>query len=686
MNKESEHKAFDNFFKERYGEHKLNAPEELWEKVHSITTDSNVTGFDKILQDRYTDDKIIPPKFLWRRISLHNSSNSTFFFHKYLSHITWIGIIFLSGIIGMKLYQTIFNNANEAKSDIPSKVQRHDIESMEDSMSIPTDNKLQEENETTMPEKEALPNINAEKNDLYEYATTENFVNEDKITSEVETTISESSIYEETKDESIATNNQAKKTNELFNNNETTTNNTLKDQKIATFSQNIKSINENLDLIDNREKNMQIEALQTDIPNKDNKSDAEWTSEIKNSENTHIETSKYQSEHVNNIEIMVMNSDTSEITINEKNKNNNGPIGTKNQAKGTNQVSNEILIDKSTNIQEIKQSGDKVNNRIESYELSELNNEINTLQSDTTKNENSDKFKLISKIPDSNITNIEETESEQDINAKTIISKINSDTTAYKFSKSGWSLSAFMAPTCSFRQLIGPYEGGVNGFYNNNHNGNWHFSGNIRTAYHFNKKWSLNFGLGYNKLSQRLDFRTVNPNEFPNISLDGVNKIITVYSSLNTAISEVLDFFEFTYPGGDPNNPNDYAPINYREEYKFKFLTIPITARYLLGNKKIKGIVDLGIQATLNISDLSLIQISSASQPEETVIFENYHNINTYGLQFITGLGIQYNLKSRISLILLPNFNYSLLNLNNHDYSTIKPYDISLSSGILFRF
>ncbi len=571
MSKESEHKAFDKFFKERYGKHKLNPPADLWEKVNSRAADADGSGFDLMFRDRYLGHETAPPNSLWRKISLHTAATKTSFFLKHLSLIKWIGIISVSAIIGITAYQMIIHDDNEETIGIPPKIDRHAKESKEESMAFPADNKLQEKNETTDPVKETSPKVNAEDNVLDEYVNTENSFNENKITSKVDI-----------------------------------------------------------------------------IP--------------------------------------------SERTINKENEKKNEPIAANNQAKETNEVSNgidEIVTDSTHENQEITPlSQDTKNNKetIESYELGEINIQVDKLQPALPKKDNADKVELTSETSDSKNTNIDKAQSVSDSDDNPEIGVMTSDTSESESSESVWSLAAFISPTYSYRALNGLDQSGVNEFYNNNQSGIWHFSGSVRTALHFNKKWSLNFGLGYSQLIQKLEFRGVSPNEFPNISMDGSNKTITVYSSLNTVMSERLEFFEFTHPGGDPGNQDDYYPINYNEEQKFKFLTIPITARYLLGNKKIKGIFDAGLQATINVSDASLIQISTVAQPEETVSFEDYHDFNTFGLQFTAGIGSQYDIKNRISLLLLPSFNYSLLNLNNTNYSIIKPWDISVSLGVQYRF
>lgn len=687
MRKESENNAFDKFFKKRYSKHELKAPPELWKKIHSRANYNESFEFDKTLRDRYTNKENKPPDFLWKKISLYNTPHTTNFFLKYLPQIKWIGIIFLFGIIGISLFHMIFNDIN---SRIPQKGNPNTIEIKEKMMMFPSDSLLYKKTETCDSDKEITNKKQGNISNVSEIVET--LLSDNKIIS-IDTVPSKRSSNKEIKNKNkpIVVHNKDKETNEVSNSSdEVIIKRTFENQEITQRDPELTNRNETIETYEVSESNDKIVTKKLHTNKIDNANNINSTSENPDSNNTYVD--KYQSvSDYDNPENALMTTEISK-KINKENKIKNELLASNNKGIKLNKVSNNIeesKMNRTLENQEITTMDQELitrNETIKAYEVSVLNDKIDSLQTDTTKINKADNIKSISKNPDSKITDLEESETEPDSSIGTIISEIHSDTLGYKPSESGFILSTHITPTYSFFTLNISDQIEVNEFYNNNHNDSWYFSTSVRTAYQFNKKWSLNFGLGYSRFIQKLEFRNANPNEFPNISLDGINKFITVFSSLNTVISDSLEYFEFTYPGGDPLDPNDYQAINYQEEQKFRFITIPITSRFLIGNKKIKGIFDAGLQTTINFSAASFIQISTVIQSGETVNFRNYHDVNTFGLQLTTGIGLQYELKNRISLILVSNFNYSIFNLNNNNYSIIKPCDIGVSSGIQYHF
>lgn len=247
-----------------------------------------------------------------------------------------------------------------------------------------------------------------------------------------------------------------------------------------------------------------------------------------------------------------------------------------------------------------------------------------------------------------------------------------------------WSLVALSAPTFSTSTLRGPSQVGYEDFYNDRRS-RLHFAGSLSAACQFNETWSFNFGLGYSQFAQHLEFSGMTIDEFPNVLMDGTNESITVHSSLNTVNSENVSFSEFIRPGGSPDNPDDYYLISFREEQNFRFLTIPLTVRYTLGNKNIKGVVDAGVIGTIMVSDASLIEVESRHQSEAIVSFRDYHNVDAFGMQFAGGIGVFYDLQNRASLLILPSWNYSMWNMNSSHEWVIRPWSIGMALGVQYR-
>lgn len=676
MSKRSEYKEFDTFFKERYGKHELSPPSDIWRKVNSRINASDESAFDEFLKDRYRGHEIKPPAFLARKISSHNPAKKTNFLPKYLSPIV-LGTTLILGIIVIYHLQTFFIDENEVVTEMPPVVNQNVSVSEDQATVLPSDNRLQKKNESSRPEEDTTLKLNNDGSILNESFKTEKTFNEDMITHKDDVIKPNEAKNDENKSkrESMTTINPPKERNKKYNAiNEAVINNAIKNQEIIPSSQGRKNNNDPIESYVVGEMNIQIDTPQPYKSKGDYSDKVELTIEIPDARNVDVDTSKNITGSDNIRGNSVMAADRSERMVNTENEKKNELIADNNKSKMTNDMSGSA-------------NEDEMNVTIESDELVE-NIPIEKLPAHFTERDYKNLPTSTFERRDLNIMNIEKSESALDSTVNNSIVQLPSDTLTFESRVSRWSLAAYVAPAYSYLKLSGPDQGGISEFYNNNLNGSWNFSGSVKMAYHLNKKWSLNFGLGYNQLIQKLRFTDVNPEELPNISLDSENKTITVYGSFNTISAQSLEFFEFTNPNGDPQNPDNYGPINYREEYNFRFLTIPITARYLLGNKKLKGIFDAGLQASISISDKSLVHISAGSQREQTVTvdFKNYHEIIPFGLQFTAGAGLQYDLKDRFALLLLPAFNYSISNLNNTNYSSIKPWDINISSGVFYRF
>ena len=114
-------------------------------------------------------------------------------------------------------------------------------------------------------------------------------------------------------------------------------------------------------------------------------------------------------------------------------------------------------------------------------------------------------------------------------------------------------------------------------------------------------------------------------------------------------------------------------------------MSIPLTVRYTRGSQKIKWLADAGLSATLVVRDRSQIEVGSRDQLEAVVRFDDYHDVNTFGLRFTGGFGVWYGLRNGTSLLLLPNWSHSLGNLNRTQEWVIRPWSIGLALGVQHR-
>ncbi|PCJ24804.1 MAG: hypothetical protein COA97_09095 [Flavobacteriales bacterium] len=249
------------------------------------------------------------------------------------------------------------------------------------------------------------------------------------------------------------------------------------------------------------------------------------------------------------------------------------------------------------------------------------------------------------------------------------------------------SLSALFLPTYSSRSLKNITNNSEN-FYNNNQPVKIQYNAELNVGYQFSNKWIVSLGINYSSLSQELDLKDKRPNELP-ILMDPDNNKMIIYSSLGTIEANNLNDFDFAGDDEDDiflDDEDDFASLNFREEQRFTFLNVPLTIGYIMGKKKLKLIVQVGLVSSFTIKSSSKIEIANIYKEDNIIEIKNYHQTTGVNLGATLSTGAKYDVGKRFSILFLPTYNTSFTNLNKNNSSTIKPYSISLSTGLQYHF
>jgi len=217
------------------------------------------------------------------------------------------------------------------------------------------------------------------------------------------------------------------------------------------------------------------------------------------------------------------------------------------------------------------------------------------------------------------------------------------------------------------------------------------YSGGVAFSYKISKRFSIQSGLYYSSLGQKVDginsfsgfqpYGTVtkgdhnfevlttngtvytnNPDVF--LSADVTARIVTAYTN---------DVF-------DPKKEN-LQPIASSLDQNFKYLELPVIVRYKLIDKAI------GINLIGGLSYNLLVGNSVY-----TTLDGNRYSIGkTQGLNPLTlsssfGMGMEYNLSGKLSLNLEPTFRYYLNPFSSSTGSFIHPYSFGIFSGVSYKF
>jgi len=587
LSEKFENSNFDKFFRERYSQHEVSPPNELWDKVNEDLFDSSAADFDEQIRDRYAGHETSPPGHLWRKIGLEAAASKTGFFLKRISLLKWFSLGAIAIVTGIAVMVLLNNNKSVLKEPIETQ-----------------QNIDQEKQDIPGKQEEALNFISDNSHDITEQQRLQKkmrtFTDDEPTTSK----IPELGVINENSEE----------------------NNFLavpddEEEKPNVYGQSLTD----KDLLNNTDHAGQ----------KNQKTDK--SAQLNNNEIEQISIVETESQFVesdNNVNIHSFDEATNKTRADDSSKpiviRDNTPAANNNSLPG--------------------------NRKIKSRKKSEI--PITKTVADTLKFESKQNKKK----------------------------RNDEEPSAFNEYDSRVSLTVFLSPTYSDRTLKSEQYPEFAKFYNEVQKGEWYLFGGASVGYYVTKNWMINLGISQSKLNQEFELNNVSPAVIPPLKMDGIKKTITVWSSLGMVQATNLDKFEFAPEKSDLKDVRNYYPINYREEHKFTFLNFPLTARYLTGSQKVKLIIDGGFIATWVISSESKIEIATIKNPSEVVVMKDYHNTNNFGLRITAGMGMQYDFSQWFSLLFLPSFNYSLINLNQNDYSVIKPYEFKLSVGVQYRF
>jgi hypothetical protein len=251
-----------------------------------------------------------------------------------------------------------------------------------------------------------------------------------------------------------------------------------------------------------------------------------------------------------------------------------------------------------------------------------------------------------------------------------------------------WSVTAMASPT--YYSGFGSGTDGLSKELANSEQALISYSGGVAFSYKISRRFTIQSGVYYSSLGQKLDginsysgfapygsakgdhnFEVLtttgiiyasNPDVF--LSADGAGRIITQYSS------EVFD----------PKKAS-LQPVNTSLNQNFSYLELPVVLRYKLVDKTI------GINLIGGLSYNMLVHNSVYT----TIGGNKYPVGDTKGLNPLTlssslGMGMEYNFSDKLSLNLEPTFRYYLNPFSITTGSFVHPYSFGIFSGVSYKF
>ena len=255
--------------------------------------------------------------------------------------------------------------------------------------------------------------------------------------------------------------------------------------------------------------------------------------------------------------------------------------------------------------------------------------------------------------------------------------------------KNRWSIAAMASPT-----YLSSFNSGSDGLSKEltaSEQSLISYSGGVAFSYKISKRFSIQSGLYYSSLGQKVEginsfsgfqpygtitkgdhnfevlttngtVYTNNPDVF--LSANGADRIVTAYTN---------DVF-------DPKKAS-LQPVSTSLDQNFKYLEFPVVLKYKLIDKTIGINLIGGLSYNLLVSN----SVSTTVDGNKYSIGKT-QDLNPLTLSSSLGMGMEYNLSGKLSLNLEPTFRYYLNPFSVSTGSFIHPYSFGIFSGVSYKF
>jgi len=252
-----------------------------------------------------------------------------------------------------------------------------------------------------------------------------------------------------------------------------------------------------------------------------------------------------------------------------------------------------------------------------------------------------------------------------------------------------WSIGALASPTANSRVITNKNE--LTEMLAASENSLPSYSGGVAVAYKLNKRFTVQAGLYYSSLGQRLEgigtfsgFEqydyTKGANNFDVLTTSGIVKGNN--SDVFMIASGKVDRIQTLYTNDvfDPLKAN-LKVINNNLFQKFSFLELPVVLRYKFVDKT----VDLNLIGGLSYNMLLDNSVFTYNNGEKYFIGET-DGLNPVSISSSLGMGMEYSFSEKLSFNIEPTLRYYINPFTNMSGSESHPYSFGLFSGLSYKF
>jgi hypothetical protein len=216
------------------------------------------------------------------------------------------------------------------------------------------------------------------------------------------------------------------------------------------------------------------------------------------------------------------------------------------------------------------------------------------------------------------------------------------------------------------------------------------YSGGVAFSYKINKKFSIQSGLYYSSLGQKIDGVNSYDGFQRYVYTKGVSnfKVYTTNGIISTSNPDVFltavgtDKVETIYTS-DVYNPvkENLQSVSSSLNQNFSYLELPVVLRYKIVDKSIGINLVGGLIYNLLVNNSVYTTVDGSKYS-----IGKTDGLNSHTLSSSLGLGMEYSLSGNFSINLEPTFRYYLSPLSSTTSSFIHSYSFGIFSGVSYKF
>ena len=254
--------------------------------------------------------------------------------------------------------------------------------------------------------------------------------------------------------------------------------------------------------------------------------------------------------------------------------------------------------------------------------------------------------------------------------------------------KNRWSIAALASPT--YYSSFNSGSDGLSKQLMESEQPLFSYSGGVAFSYKISKRFSIQSGLYYSALGQKVEGINSFSGFKPYDNTKGVDnfKVLTINGTIHTSNPDVFLnavgsnrlITEFTNDVIDPKKAN-LQPVNTSLNQSLSYLELPVVLRYKVLDRTIGINLIGGVSYNLLVTNSVYTSLDGNKYP-----VGDTKGLNPLTLSSSLGMGMEYKVSDKLSLNFEPTFRYYINPFSVTTGSYTHPYSFGIFSGLSYKF